>query len=154
MKWLALSGVVLVAGGAALAAWLGRGQQGAPPGTSAAASPTTDRAQIVRWVSFEGACDASGAVPIDERHFAVADDEDNVLRVYDAVRGGKPVRKTNLSKQIALPKKGEIDIEAATSLGGRAFWLSSHGRNASGEEDPNRSLVITTDLPALDQKVE
>jgi hypothetical protein len=93
-------------------------------------------------------------VPIDARHFAVADDEDNVLRVYDAVTGGKPVQRTNLSKQITLPKKGEADIEAATILGGRAFWLTSHGRNASGQEDPNRSLVIVTDVPALDEKVE
>src|SRR3954471_23063474 len=60
-----------------------------------------------RWVTFEGACDASGAVPIDERHFAVADDEDNVIRVYDALLGGKPVRRTNLSKQIGLERKSE-----------------------------------------------
>jgi hypothetical protein len=112
-----------------------------------------ERAALPRWVRFEGACDASGAVPIDERHFAVADDEDNVLRVYDARAGGQAVRKTNLSKQIALKKKGEADIEAATSLGGRAFWLTSHGRNAKGDEDPNRSLVITTELPSLDDRV-
>jgi hypothetical protein len=106
-------------------------------------------------VRFEGACDASGAVPVDARHFAVADDEDNVLRVYDAFSGGKPVHHTNLSKQLQLARQGaESDIEAATSLDGHAFWLSSHGRNAKGEEDPNRSLFITTDLPTLDDKVE
>lgn len=125
----------------------------APDAQAAEPSPET-RADVVRWVSFEGACDASGAVPVDERHFAVADDEDNVLRVYDAVAGGKPVQKTNLSKQITLPKKGESDIEAATSLGRHAFWLSSHGRNASGQDDPNRSVVIVTDMPTLDEKVE
>jgi hypothetical protein len=106
------------------------------------------------WVIFEGACDASGAVPIDERHFAVADDEDNVIRVYDALLGGKPVRHTNLSKQIGLERKGESDIEAATLWNGHAFWLSSHARNRHGELDPNRSLLITTDLPALDTRVE
>jgi hypothetical protein len=113
-----------------------------------------DRATPVRWVRFEGACDASGAVAVDERHFAVADDEDNVLRVYDARLGGEAVHKTNLSKQIALKKKGEADIEAATSLDGRAFWLTSHGRTAHGVEDPNRSLFITTELPTLDERVE
>jgi hypothetical protein len=127
------------------------------PGNAVAVSAPApeERAAPLRWVSFEGACDASGAVAVDARHFAVADDEDNVLRVYDAISGGKSVRKTNLSKQLALDKRGaESDIEAATSLGGRAFWLSSHGRNKRGDEDPNRSLVITTDLPALDAKVE
>jgi hypothetical protein len=137
MRWIA--GVVLAAAGAALASRIDAGDTGA--------------ASAVRWVTFEGTCDASGAVPIDDRHFAVADDEDNVLRVYDARRGGKPVGKTNLSKRIELPKKGEADIEAATSLGGRAFWLSSHGRKPSGEEDPNRSVVITTALPTVDGEI-
>jgi hypothetical protein len=121
---------------------------------ASAAEMTRDQATVVRSVEFEGACDASGAVAIDDRYFAVADDEDNVLRVYDAMTGGKAVRRTNLSKQIALEKKGEVDIEAATSLGGRAFWLTSHGRNAKGDEDVNRSMVITTELPASDAKIE
>ena len=107
-----------------------------------------------RWVTFEGACDASGAVPIDARHFAVADDEDNVIRVYDAFSGGQPVQRTNLSPQLALQRKGESDIEAATSANGKAYWLSSHARNKKGTVDPNRSLLITTDLPALDTRLE
>jgi len=155
MKWIVAS----TGGAAALAlglAWLLRSAtpSSGPVVASAAEPPPEQRATVLRWVEFEGACDASGAVPVDEAHFAVADDEDNVLRVYDARVGGEAVRKTNLSKQIALKKKGEADIEAATSLGGRAFWLTSHGRNAKGDEDPNRSLVITTDLPTLDDRVE
>lgn len=154
MKWILASAV----GAAALAlsgAWLMRALDSDGPGPARAAEPDpAHRATAQRWVEFEGACDASGAVPIDQRHFAVADDEDNVLRVYDALTGGEAVRKTNLAKQISLKKKGEADIEAATSLGGRAFWLTSHGRNAKGDEDPNRSLVITTELPSLDEKVD
>ncbi len=120
-------------------------QPAAAPGTPAAGG---------RWVTFEGACDASGAVPIDARHFAVADDEDNVIRVYDAFSGGRPVQRTNLSPRLALQRKGESDIEAATSVNGKAFWLSSHARNKKGAVDPNRSLLITTELPALDQRIE
>jgi hypothetical protein len=151
MRWIAAS-----AGAAALA--LGLAFALRPPSGPAkleAAEPSPeDRATPLRWVRFDGACDASGAVPVDARHFAVADDEDNVLRVYDAIAGGPPVQQTNLSRQIAMKKKGEADIEAATSLGGRAFWISSHARNAKGEEDPNRSLVITTELPTLEERVE
>jgi hypothetical protein len=136
------------------AAVLRTGESGGVPARAAEPSEP-DRAVPVRWVHFEGACDASGAVPVDDRHFAVADDEDNVLRVYDAIEGGSAVRKTNLGRQIALKKKkGEVDIEAATSLDGRAYWITSHGRNAKGEEDPNRSLIITTELPTLDDRVE
>lgn len=117
--------------------------------------PAAERAVSLRWVTFEGACDASGAVPVDERHFAVADDEDNVIRIYDALAGGKPVRRSNLSKQLALDRKGaESDIEAATTLDGHAYWLSSHGRNSHGQLDPNRSLLITTEIPTLDSKLE
>ena len=105
-------------------------------------------------VFFEGSCDASGAVPLTDHTFAVADDEDNVIRVYDALRGGPPVQHTNLSPRLALQRKGESDIEAATSANGRAFWLSSHARNSKGAVDPNRSLLITTELPTLGAHVE
>jgi hypothetical protein len=170
MKWIVASvgGIVALALGLTVAL---RAEPPARPGHGAATVSTEastpaqvsagareareeDGATLLRWVRFDGACDASGAVAVDERHFAVADDEDNVLRVYDAMAGGEAVRKTNLSKQIALKKRGEADIEAATSLDGRAFWLTSHGRNAKGDEDPNRSLFITTELPSLDEKVE
>jgi len=147
--WSVLSGVTLLALVWWLAAryWPTRGDD--------SRVPAAERAVALRWVTFEGACDASGAVPVDERHFAVADDEDNVIRIYDALAGGKPVRRSNLSKQLALDRKGaESDIEAATSLDGHAYWLSSHGRNSHGEADANRSLLITTDLPALDSKLE
>jgi len=154
MKWIAAAGAAGAVAAAALgAALLLRAEPAGVP-ARAAEPAEPDRAVPVRWVHFEGACDASGAVPVDDRHFAVADDEDNVLRVYDAVEGGSAVRKTNLGRQIALKKKGEVDIEAATSLDGRAYWISSHGRNAKGKEDPNRSLIITTELPTLDDKVE
>jgi hypothetical protein len=154
MKWI-LASLVGASALALASAWVLRAVDAGGPGPANAAEPDpAHRATPVRWVEFEGACDASGAVPVDESHFAVADDEDNVLRVYDAMRGGDAVRKTNLAKQISLKKKGEADIEAATSIGGRAFWLTSHGRNAKGDEDPNRSLVITTELPSVDEKID
>jgi hypothetical protein len=147
--WGVLSGVTLL-----LLVWLLAARYW-PGRVDDSRVPVAERAVSLRWVTFEGACDASGAVPVDERHFAVADDEDNVIRIYDALAGGKPVRRSNLSKQLALDRKGaESDIEAATSLNGQAYWLSSHGRNSHGQLDPNRSLLITTELPALDSKLE
>src|SRR5687768_12770455 len=94
------------------------------------------RAATVREVVFQGACDASGAVPLSDRRVVVADDEDNILRVYDAHVGGAPLSKTDLSASLGLPLKGkkkrrapELDLEAATRIGDRAYWLTSHGRN-------------------------
>ncbi|HWO13092.1 MAG TPA: hypothetical protein VNN80_26510, partial [Polyangiaceae bacterium] len=42
-------------------------------------------------VVFEGMCDASGAIAIDAKRFAIADDEENSIRIYDAERGGAPL---------------------------------------------------------------
>jgi hypothetical protein len=103
-----------------------------------------------RVVTFRGTCDASGAVELDARHFAVADDEDNLIRVYDADLGGAPLRVVNLSPQLPLAKpiNAESDFEAATLLGEHAFFLASHGRTAKAVRDPDRLLFFATTLPA------
>jgi hypothetical protein len=56
-------------------------------GEAASITPSAE-AREDGTVVFEGTCDASGAVPLDARRFAVADDENNVIRIYDAERGG------------------------------------------------------------------
>src|SRR5690606_15608234 len=85
MKWIVASTACGAAALAALSLLLRPGPSQGPVMAHAAEPKPEDRAIAIRWVEFEGACDASGAVPVDEMHFAVADDEDNVLRVYDAV---------------------------------------------------------------------
>jgi hypothetical protein len=106
-------------------------------------------------VTFNGMCDASGAVPLDTNHFMIADDEDNVLRVYDAIKGGDPVGNFVLTaeelgfhqlKKIH-PKTGklrnfELDIEAATHIGGKTFWITSHALNSKGKQKFERFQFI------------
>jgi Protein of unknown function (DUF3616) len=103
-------------------------------------------------VRFTGACDASGAVPLDERTFLVADDEDNVLRVYDSSQGGPPLTSVDLSQALGLPKKKkgapELDIEAATRVGELAYFITSHGRNSSGKLKPERLRFFATTAAA------
>jgi hypothetical protein len=99
---------------------------------------------------FRGMCDASGAVTLGGTLFAVADDEDNILRVYDSVRGGEPVASIDVSPSLALPvkkKPPEADIEGATKLGGRALWITSHGRNSKGKLQPGRFRFFSTTAP-------
>jgi hypothetical protein len=110
----------------------------------------------LRVVEFTGACDASGAVPIDARLFALADDEDNVLRIYDADRGGAPVSATDVSPMLQLTKKKkdkwpESDLEAATRVGDRALWLSSHARSKKGKLKPDRFRFFATDVPGANR---
>lgn len=99
---------------------------------------------------FRGMCDASGAVTLGGTLFAVADDEDNILRVYDSARGGEPVASIDVSPALALPMKKktpEADIEGATKLGDRALWITSHGRNSKGKLQPGRFRFFSTTAP-------
>jgi hypothetical protein len=116
-------------------------------------------------VVFIGMCDASGAVPLSAHTFAVADDEDNVLRVYDADRGGRALYERDISAGIGIPprpRKGqdrppkppaEADIEAATRHGDSALWLSSHSRNSKGKWKPERLRFFGTTLPVDGQEL-
>jgi hypothetical protein len=81
---------------------------------------------------FTGACDASAVVPLDHRLFAMADDEDSILRVYARDQGGAPVQTIDLSKFLVLgSRRGETDLEDAARIGELVFWISSHGRNGN-----------------------
>jgi hypothetical protein len=114
-------------------------------------------------------CDASGAVPLNDRLFAVADDEDNILRVYDAERGGAPLGLADVSAQLDLPQKAakkkkkpqkkpvrwpETDLEAATRVGDYAFWITSHGRNSSGKLKTERHRLFATSIPDANSALE
>jgi len=126
---------------------------------AAAAAPAPTPKAAPPDVRFEGMCDASGAVPLSRSTFAVADDEDNVLRVYDADRGGAPLYAKDISLGLGIapkPRKdpskppkppAEADIEAATQHGDLALWLTSHGLNSSGKLRPERFRFFATTLP-------
>ena len=47
--------------------------------------------------TFFGMCDASAAAAIDSAHFVVADDEDNILRVFSR-EGGTALAEYDLSE--------------------------------------------------------
>jgi hypothetical protein len=103
-------------------------------------------------VVFRGACDASAAVPLSGRTMLVADDEDNVLRSYDAELGGEPLSQLDVSSFLGLPfkKKGapEIDVEGAARIGDRAYFITSHGRNSAGKLKPERLRFFATTAPS------
>lgn len=118
-------------------------------------------------VTFKGMCDASGAVPLDANRFMVADDEDNVLRVYDAVKGGDAVDTFVLTaEELGFqqlnkihPKTGklrnfELDIEAATHIGGMSFWITSHARNSKRRQKSERFQFIGLRRDAVRQNWE
>jgi hypothetical protein len=88
-------------------------------------------------------CDASAGVALDENHFAVADDEGNVLRVYK--RGNpEPIHEFDVRKFLGNTKNKESDVEGAARVGERIYWIGSHGRNRAGEPSPSRQMFFAT----------
>ncbi|MCC7377039.1 MAG: DUF3616 domain-containing protein [Verrucomicrobiales bacterium] len=98
-------------------------------------------------VLFRGICDASAVIPLPPHHQVVADDEDNILRVYDRRHGGSAVWQVDLSSFLQVdPKEPEVDIEAAARVGDRIYWVSSHGRNRTGKFRASRHRFFATEL--------
>jgi hypothetical protein len=85
--------------------------------TSARSStPSAPPSTPSQALSMQGACDGSAAVMVDGTRVLVANDEDNVLRVYDASRGGAPTATFDLTPLLRLPEAGrEADIEGAAA---------------------------------------
>lgn len=124
------------------------------PGAAAALASGPAATSPLTATTFRGMCDASGAVPLSSRRFMAADDEDNVLRLYDADVGGAPLLSADVSGALDVPLRGkkaprprEVDVEAATILGHRAYWLSSHGRDRKGALREERLRFFATALP-------
>lgn len=115
---------------------LARACPGAEPGTRVSAP-----------VLYSGMCDASAAVALSDRLFAVASDEDSVIRVYARDKPGAPVQSINLASFLDLdPRSPESDLEGAARIGDRVYWITSHGRNRSGRARLSRRRFFATDI--------
>ncbi len=103
---------------------------------------------------FREASDASAAVAIGEDGIIVADDENNALRVYRTGTSGLPSFSYDLTDFLGIdPEHPEADIEGATKIGNRAYWITSHGRNKDGKMRPNRYRFFATEVHAGDGNV-
>src|SRR5687768_15731187 len=100
-----------------------------------------------------GMCDASAAVPVGSNLFVVANDEDNILRIYKSDESGTAIYSQDLSSFLQInPKNPEADIEGATLIKNRIYWITSHGANKDGKQRPNRHRFFATDIEANDDK--
>lgn len=101
--------------------------------------------QATGTLVYRGASDASAAVVIDKDMFIVADDENNILRVYKTSQGGLPLSSFNMAEFLSIePEYPEADIEGAAIIGQRIYWITSHGRNKDGKMRPNRYRFFAT----------
>ena len=107
------------------------------------------RAEVRGVLVYSGMCDASAGVAVDVDRFLVANDEDNVLRLFSRSRPGGPLATVDLSPYLALKKRSaETDLEGAARIGDRVYWITSHGRNAAGKAAPSRHRFIATQIHA------
>jgi hypothetical protein len=103
---------------------------------------------------YHGTSDASAAVAVSEEMFIVADDENNILRVYKTKASGLPVSSYDLTQFLGIePEHPEADIEGATMIGDRIYWITSHGRNKDGKMRPNRYRFFATSIKIQNEKV-
>lgn len=117
---------------------------------SAAIAPAVSGADGI--TRHDGMCDASAAVPVDGDLFVVGNDEDSVLRVYRRDQAGQPLQGQDFAPFLRVDAP-ETDIEGATRIGDRIYWITSHGRNKDGEERTNRQRLFATDIQRAGGKV-
>lgn len=96
-----------------------------------------------------GMADASAASVIDSNFMLVADDEDNVIRLFHRGYSGQALYSLDISNAAGATE--ECDLEAsATSVryntGRRIYWIGSLGNSKSGNLKPSRNKVIATSI--------
>ncbi len=92
------------------------------------------------------ATDGSAAIAIDATYMLVADDEDQVIRVYDRTHSGLPIKTINMNSALGLEGQQEVDIEAATQIGNTIYWMGSHSNESDGTQANDRALIFKTTL--------
>ncbi len=117
-------------------------------GFSFADSPTK------KVLTYQGTTDASAAAAISKDMFIAADDENNILRVYNTNKGTLPIHSYDLTDFLDIDlEHPEADIEGATSIANRIYWVTSHGRNKDGQLRPNRYRFFATTVEVQNEKV-
>ena len=97
--------------------------------------------------TYFGMCDASAAAVLAQRGFVVANDEDNVLRVFARRSGGLARISFDLNAHLRpMREEPETDIEGATWLNERIYWITSHGRNRDGKLRTSRYRLFATEF--------
>ncbi|GJF30034.1 hypothetical protein KNE206_27340 [Kitasatospora sp. NE20-6] len=120
----------------------GLGGKTATKTLSYAASPAVQYSADARYLT--GSSDASAAVDAGGGYIVVADDESNVLRLYDRNNSGAPVKTWDFTSSLGVSK--EVDIEGATRVGNTIYWTGSLGNNKDGEIKADRNTVFTTTI--------
>ncbi|MBR4379352.1 MAG: DUF3616 domain-containing protein [Prevotella sp.] len=109
-----------------------------------AASDASKSPKQTTWL--QGSCDASAMADVGGGCFYVADDENNILRLYNSQLSGMPLRTVN-AEGFANGSE-EYDVEGATVSddGKTIYWITSLANSKKGKEKPYRNRAFTTKI--------
>jgi hypothetical protein len=99
-----------------------------------------------------GISDASSAMPIDANYMFVADDENQILRIFSRSNSGPAVVQTDMNPFLGLThlypdgSPREVDLEGSTRVGNRIFWIGSHSHAQDADVRTNRGRIFATDV--------
>lgn len=99
-----------------------------------------------------GGASGSAGVALDDTYMLVADDDSQIIHLYNRTTSGKPLRSIDMSPYLNLRDTSsdgairDLDIEGATRIGNRVFWLTSHSNRDSGSASPNRYRLFAIDV--------
>ena len=107
-----------------------------------AASDASKSPEQTTWL--QGSCDASAMADVGGGCFYVADDENNILRLYNSQLSGMPLRTVN-AEGFANGSE-EYDVEGATVSddGKTIYWISSLANSKKGKEKPYRNRAFSS----------
>lgn len=98
---------------------------------------------------YEGICDGSAAVALGPDHFIVANDDEDILKIYrlhEAAAVGEVDVIDFLGNRQPNDEVEEADIEGAARIGDRVYWIASHGRDTDAVVQPTRRVFFATDI--------
>jgi len=107
-----------------------------------AASDASKSPEQTTWL--QGSCDASAMADVGGGCFYVADDENNILRLYNSQLSGMPLRTVN-AEGFANGSE-EYDVEGATVSddGKTIYWITSLANSKKGKEKPYRNRAFSS----------
>jgi hypothetical protein len=94
---------------------------------------------------YAGAGNGSTAIDVGGGYMVVADDEGNVLRLYQERNSGEPTKTFDFTKVLPVGTS-EADIEASARVGNTLYWMGSLSNKKSGKLAPEHDIVFAATL--------
>ena len=95
-----------------------------------------------------GVADGSTGIAVDANYMFVADDETNVIKLFNRNNSGLSVYQFDVNPYLNLSGT-EVDIEGSfrsTTIPNRIYWIGSLSNSKTGGARPDRNRIFATDI--------